>query len=168
MFDLAVNKCIGCLHLYQHLVISLLKHCNRCEVLFSLISNCISLVSDNGKYLFMCLYVMYIFFSNLLHDFHFINICVFLICLDKSLVFVRSMFWAYIYIYIFFKSTLMTYRSSWARGGYGAAAASLCHSHGNARSLTHWLRPGVKCASSHTCVGFLTHWAMMGILKLLF
>ena len=34
---------------------------------------------------------------------------------------------------------------------------------GNAKSLTHWVRPGIKPASSWIWVGFLFHWAATGI-----
>ena len=62
----------------------------------------------------------------------------------------------YLLLFFLFKVTLAAYRSSWARSLLGAAAASLCHSHSNARaklcsnagSLTHWLRPGIQPASS--------------------
>ena len=41
-------------------------------------------------------------------------------------------------IYIcLFRDTPVAYGSSEARGRIGAAAAALCHSHSNARSLTH-------------------------------
>ena len=33
---------------------------------------------------------------------------------------------------------------------------------GNARSLTHWVRPGIELTSSLILVGFLTHWTTMG------
>ena len=57
----------------------------------------------------------------------------------------------------------MAYEGSQARGQNGAAAASLYHSHsnarsevsatyttahGNAESLTHWMRPGIEPTSS--------------------
>ena len=35
---------------------------------------------------------------------------------------------------------------------------TLCHSLGNARSLTHWVRPGIKPASSWILAGFISHW----------
>ena len=78
----------------------------------------------------------------------------------------------------FFRATPAAYGSSWVRGQIGAAAASLCHSHSNARSephlqtltqlvatpdpLTHWARPGIEPASSWILVGFLTCWAATG------
>ena len=39
--------------------------------------------------------------------------------------------------------------------------------HGNAGSLTHWARPGIKLASSWILVGFITaepHWELPGII----
>ena len=74
----------------------------------------------------------------------------------------------------------MVFGSSQARGPIGAAAASLCNSHSNARSelslwpmlqfgstrsLTHWVRPGIQPASSWILVVFLTHWATIGTPK---
>ena len=65
--------------------------------------------------------------------------------------------------------------------GRWAPAADLCHSHsntgsephltyttarGNAGSLTHCERPGIKPTSSWILVGFLTHWAAMRTLRL--
>ena len=40
--------------------------------------------------------------------------------------------------------------SSCARGQIGATAAGLYHRHSNARSLTHWARPGMEPAFSRT------------------
>ena len=78
----------------------------------------------------------------------------------------------FIYLFLLFRATPAAYESSQARGLVGAAAAGLCHSHSNAgnwatsatytaacsnaRSLTHWLRPGIKPASSWILVGFVT------------
>ena len=76
-----------------------------------------------------------------------------------------------------FRATPMAYGSSQVRGRIGAVAASLHHSHsnigskrvrdlstahGDARSLTHWARPGIKLASSWILVGFVNHLAMTG------
>ena len=41
-------------------------------------------------------------------------------------------------------------------------SATYATSHGNARSLTHWGRPGIEPASSWILVGFVTHRATMG------
>ena len=40
--------------------------------------------------------------------------------------------------------------------------------HGNTRSLTHWVGPGIKTTSSWILISFLTHWATTGILKIYF
>ena len=40
---------------------------------------------------------------------------------------------------------------------------NLCHSWGNARSLTHWVRPRIELASSWILVRFLTSWAIVGM-----
>ena len=77
---------------------------------------------------------------------------------------------------IFFSSFSFTaapesYGNSWARSGIGTAAAGLCHSNDNARSvtycskailLTHWARPRIKLHPHKHYVGFLTFWAMTG------
>ena len=76
----------------------------------------------------------------------------------------------------FFRVAPEAYGSSQARGRIGAAADGLRHSqcwiraksatyttaHGNAGSLTHWARPGIKLASWWILVRFLTCWATMG------
>lgn len=41
------------------------------------------------------------------------------------------------FFFLLFRATPVAYGSSQARGRIGAAAAGLCHSHSNARSLTH-------------------------------
>ena len=61
--------------------------------------------------------------------------------------------------FFLFRAAPVAYGSSWARGWIRAAAAGLHHNHGNwiwatlatyatfcgnARSLTHWVRPGIK------------------------
>ena len=45
---------------------------------------------------------------------------------------------------------------SQVRGPIGATAAGLYHSHSNARSLTHRVRPGLELVSSWILVGFVT------------
>ena len=52
-----------------------------------------------------------------------------------------------LFFFLLFRATLMAYESSQARGRIGAAAASIQHSHSSTRSLTHWVRPGIKPAS---------------------
>ena len=55
-----------------------------------------------------------------------------------------------------FRATSEAYGGSQARGLTGAVAAGLHHSHSNARSLTHWARPGIKPATSCLLVGFVS------------
>ena len=54
-----------------------------------------------------------------------------------------------------FRTTPTAYGSSQARGQIGAAAAGL-HSHGNAGSLIHGVRPGIEPASSWELGGFVS------------
>ena len=78
-----------------------------------------------------------------------------------------------------FRTTLAAYGSSQARGQiraaaevYSSATASPDPSHvfdltyatarGNARSLTHWVRPEIEPTFSWILVRFLTPWATMG------
>ena len=72
------------------------------------------------------------------------------------------------YFILLFRAVPEAYESSQARGQKGAAAACLHHSHsdtrskprlrphGNAGSLIHWVRSGIKPASSWILVGFIT------------
>ena len=41
-------------------------------------------------------------------------------------------------------------------GGFWAMSATYTTAHGNPRSLTHWVRPGIKPATSWILVGFIT------------
>ena len=62
-----------------------------------------------------------------------------------------------------FRATSMTYGGSQTMGSIGAVAAGLCQScvcnlptaHGNARFLTHWVRPGIEPATLWFLVGFV-------------
>ena len=75
--------------------------------------------------------------------------------------------------YLCFRATHATYGGSQARSVIRATAASLCHSHSNARSkpclwpvpqlthsnagsLTHWVKPGIKPATSWLLVGLVS------------
>ena len=60
------------------------------------------------------------------------------------------------FFFLLFRAIPATYRSSQARGRIGAMAASLHHSHSNARSSTHQARPGIKLTSSWILVGFVS------------
>ena len=51
-----------------------------------------------------------------------------------------------IFFFFLFMATLTACGSSQGRGQIRAAAAGLHRSHSNTRSLTHWLRPGIKPA----------------------
>ena len=53
-----------------------------------------------------------------------------------------------IFFYCYFRATSAACEGSQDRGQIGAVAAGLCHSHSNARSLTHWVRPGIEPATS--------------------
>ena len=43
-----------------------------------------------------------------------------------------------------------------------ASSATYTTAHGNAGSLTHWVRAGTEPATSWFLVGFVNHWATMG------
>ena len=64
-------------------------------------------------------------------------------------------FFAYLFVFCFLG--LYPWRMEVPRLGglIGAAAASLCHNHSNAGSLTHCARPGIEPASSWILVGFV-------------
>ena len=87
-------------------------------------------------------------------------------------------FLSFFFHFFLFRAAPAANGSSWAKGWIGAAAASLHHSHSNARSelhlwptlqlaatpdpLKHWARPGIESASPWILDGFLTCWATMG------
>ena len=74
----------------------------------------------------------------------------------------------------------MAHGCSQARSLIRAIAASLHHNqiqaacetyttaHGNARTLTHWVRSGIEPATSWFLVGFINNWATMEILVFFF
>ena len=94
--------------------------------------------------------------------------------LEKGIIKTNRFWWiwtfCFIYIYLFlflfifllFRAVPVTYGSSQARGQIRAAAASLHHSHSNARSLTYWSRAGIKPISSWILVRFVTCQATAG------
>ena len=111
-------------------------------------------------YIFICIHIyLYIFLS-----FYFIFLGLFI----------------YLFIYFFLRAAPTAYGGSQARGLMGTVAASLLHSHSNARSelclqptpqlmgnagsLTHWTRPGIKPTSSRILAGFINPWARTGTL----
>ena len=75
-------------------------------------------------------------------------------------------------LFLLFRAAPVAYGNFQARSHIGAAAAGLHHSqsngriqamsetyttaHGNARSLTHWVRPGIKPITSWFLVGFVS------------
>ena len=59
-------------------------------------------------------------------------------------------------IYCLFRATPTGYGGSQAGGQIGAVATGLLHSHSNARSLTHRMRPGIEPASSWMLVRFVS------------
>ena len=84
-----------------------------------------------------------------------------------------------IFFFAFFSPAPVSYGGSLARVWIRAVAASLRHSHsntgsephlqailmyahGNAGSLTHWARPGIKLSSSWMLVRFVNRWATTG------
>ena len=88
-----------------------------------------------------------------------------------------------LFVCLFFRVAPAAYGSSQARVQIGAAPAGLHHrhskhiqivssaynaAHGNAGSLTHRVRLGIKPASSWLPVGFITTEPQMGILKIIF
>ena len=91
---------------------------------------------------------------------------------DSNLVLFKPIPWFQVLFLLFFRASPEAYGSSQARGQIGATAAGLHHSHshtriwaksvtyttahGNARSSTHWARPGIKAATSWFLVGVLS------------
>ena len=86
------------------------------------------------------------------------------------------------FFFFLFRAVPPAYGGCQARGPIGATAAGLHHSHsnirselrlwptpiahGNARSLTHWARPGIKPATSWFLVGFISaapQWKLLNI-----
>ena len=76
-------------------------------------------------------------------------------------------------LFAFSRATPMAYGDSQARGPIGAVAepqqrgiqatsATYTTAHGNARSLTHWARPGIEPTTSWFLVRFVSHWATTG------
>ena len=62
---------------------------------------------------------------------------------------------SFLLVCLFFRAVPTTYGGSQARGPIGAAAADFRYSHSNARSFTHWARPGIELGSSRILVGFV-------------
>ena len=60
------------------------------------------------------------------------------------------------FFFCLFRTAPEAYGGSQAKGRIGAVAAGLHHSHSNAGSWTHWVRPGIEPATSWILVGFVT------------
>ena len=71
----------------------------------------------------------------------------------------------FFFFFFIFRAAPIAYGGSQAKGSNWSCSYSLHHSHSNARSLTHRVRPEIKPASSWIPVGFVTHWATMGTPK---
>ena len=74
---------------------------------------------------------------------------------------------AFFFVSFLCRATPTTYGSSQARSQIRATAAGLHHSHSNAKSLTHWARPGIESKSSGILVGFLSQapqWELVTLL----
>ena len=67
---------------------------------------------------------------------------------DGSCFLVTYFFFSFLFLFCLFRAAPVSYGGSQARVLIGAIAAGLYHSHSNAGSLTHWMRPGVEPASS--------------------
>ena len=101
-----------------------------------------------------------------------------LICILHCWVLTQICFFVlfcFLFLFLLFKAAPAAYGSSQARSWIGAVAAGLgpqkqqCRiqatsltysaAPSNARSLAHWVRPGIKPTSSWILVGFVTCWA---------
>ena len=60
-----------------------------------------------------------------------------------------------LFYFLLFRATPPAFGNSQAGGQIRAAAATLCPSHSNARSLPHWARPGIEPVSSWILLGYL-------------
>ena len=65
-------------------------------------------------------------------------------------------FFFFFFFCLLFRAAPMAYGGSQARSPIRATAAGLHYSHGNARSLTHWVRPRIEPSSSWFLVGFVS------------
>ena len=78
----------------------------------------------------------------------------------------KIIFFLFIFLFFFlFTAAPVAYESSQARCQTRSAAASLCHSHGNSRSLAHWARSGIKHTSSRTVYSVFNPLSHSGNLK---
>ena len=76
------------------------------------------------------------------------------------ILFYFILFYFTLFYLFFFRARPMAYGGPQNRGPIRAVAASLrhrhSHSHSNARSLTHWARPGIKPISSGLLIRFVS------------
>ena len=80
-------------------------------------------------------------------------------------------FFFFFCLFVFSRVVPKAYGGSQARGlwptpqtkqhGIWAMSATYTTAHSNARSLTHWGRPGIKPTTSWFLVGFINNWATM-------
>ena len=93
------------------------------------------------------------------------------VCTERGILWNHVFLFVSVFVFVLlFRATPAAYGSSQARGPIGASAASTTATetpdpsciwpyttaHGNAGSLIHWARPGVKHKSSWILVGFIT------------
>ena len=67
---------------------------------------------------------------------------------QNALLCKKALYYLFIYLFIYLLATLAAYGGSQARGLIGSTTVSLCESHSNARSLTHWVGPGIEPVTS--------------------
>ena len=73
--------------------------------------------------------------------------------------FPKWLFFSFLFFFFFFLVFWALPPAFWKFQAWGLIRAT---AHGNARSLTHWARPGIEHATSWILVGFVNHWATMG------
>ena len=74
----------------------------------------------------------------------------------EEIYFFLLVFFFFFLFFFLFRAKLKAYGSFQPRGWIGAVAAGLPHSHSNAGSLTHWVKPGLEPTSSWILAGFIT------------
>ena len=72
---------------------------------------------------------------------------------------------SYFLSFCLFRAASTAHGGSQVRGPIRVVSGGLRHRHSNARSLTHWVRQGIKPESSWILVRFVNPWAMMGMPK---
>ena len=79
-----------------------------------------------------------------------------------------KVFFVFFFFFCLFRAIPAAHASCQAKGGIGAAAASLCRSHSNARSLTHWVRPRIAPKFPWIPVSFVSAEPPWELLKVFF